>query len=55
MDCKTGAEHLASLRDSRAVYIDGTRVADVTRPSETPSDRRPRSMIFRPGPTMWSG
>src|SRR6516165_1216024 len=30
MDCKTGAEHLASLRDSRAVYIDGTRVADVT-------------------------
>src|SRR5215472_13050886 len=30
MDCKTGAEHLASLRDGRAVYIDGALVADVT-------------------------
>ena len=30
MDCKTGAEHLASLRDGRAVYIDGARVPDVT-------------------------
>jgi 4-hydroxyphenylacetate 3-monooxygenase len=30
MDCKTGAEHLASLRDDRAVYIDGARAADVT-------------------------
>ncbi|HJU17296.1 MAG TPA: 4-hydroxyphenylacetate 3-hydroxylase N-terminal domain-containing protein [Stellaceae bacterium] len=29
-ECKTGAEHLASLRDGRAVYIDGERVADVT-------------------------
>jgi 4-hydroxyphenylacetate 3-monooxygenase len=29
-DCKTGADHLASLRDGRAVYIDGERVADVT-------------------------
>ena len=29
-DCKTGAEHLNSLRDGRAVYIDGERVADVT-------------------------
>jgi 4-hydroxyphenylacetate 3-monooxygenase len=29
-DCKTGAEHLASLRDGRTVYIDGARVADVT-------------------------
>ena len=28
--CKTGAEHLASLRDGRAVFIDGERVADVT-------------------------
>ncbi|HKS89551.1 MAG TPA: 4-hydroxyphenylacetate 3-hydroxylase N-terminal domain-containing protein, partial [Stellaceae bacterium] len=27
---KTGAEHLASLRDGRAVFIDGQRVADVT-------------------------
>ncbi|HUI33967.1 MAG TPA: 4-hydroxyphenylacetate 3-hydroxylase N-terminal domain-containing protein [Stellaceae bacterium] len=27
---KTGAEHLASLRDGREVYIDGERVADVT-------------------------
>jgi 4-hydroxyphenylacetate 3-monooxygenase len=29
-DCKTGAEHIASLRDGRAVYIDGKRVEDVT-------------------------
>ena len=28
--CRTGAEHLASLRDGRSVYIDGERVADVT-------------------------
>jgi 4-hydroxyphenylacetate 3-monooxygenase len=30
MQCKTGAEHIQSLRDGRAVYIDGERVADVT-------------------------
>src|SRR5438105_2791522 len=29
-DVKTGADHLRSLRDGRAVYIDGERVADVT-------------------------
>src|SRR3954463_9467328 len=28
--CKTGADHLRSLRDGRAVYIDGERVDDVT-------------------------
>ena len=28
--CKSGVEHLASLRDGRSVYIDGERVADVT-------------------------
>jgi 4-hydroxyphenylacetate 3-monooxygenase len=28
--CKTGAEHLESLRDGRAVFVDGRRVADVT-------------------------
>jgi len=27
---KTGAEHIASLRDGREVYLDGERVADVT-------------------------
>ena len=27
---KTGADHLTSLRDGRAIYIDGTRVGDVT-------------------------
>jgi 4-hydroxyphenylacetate 3-monooxygenase len=27
---KTGADHLRSLRDGRAVYLDGKRVADVT-------------------------
>jgi 4-hydroxyphenylacetate 3-monooxygenase len=30
VQCKTGAEHIASLRDGRAVYLDGTRVDDVT-------------------------
>jgi len=29
-DCKTGADHLKSLRDGRAVYIDGALVEDVT-------------------------
>jgi 4-hydroxyphenylacetate 3-monooxygenase len=29
-ECKTGAEHLAGLKDGRTVYIDGERVADVT-------------------------
>jgi 4-hydroxyphenylacetate 3-monooxygenase len=28
--CKTGSEHIKSLRDGRAVYIDGEAVADVT-------------------------
>ena len=28
--CKTGAEHIRSLQDGRAVYIDGELVADVT-------------------------
>jgi 4-hydroxyphenylacetate 3-monooxygenase len=28
--CKTGAEHIASLKDGRSVYIDGEAVADVT-------------------------
>ncbi len=28
--CKTGAEHLKSLKDGRSVYIDGKRVDDVT-------------------------
>ncbi len=30
MQCKTGAEHIKSLQDGRAVYIDGKRVEDVT-------------------------
>src|SRR5580704_7551790 len=28
--CRTGAEHLKSLKDGRAVYIDGKPVSDVT-------------------------
>ena len=28
--CKTGAEHIKSLQDGRAVYIDGELVGDVT-------------------------
>ena len=30
MQCKTGAEHIESLRDGRTVYIDGALVDDVT-------------------------
>jgi 4-hydroxyphenylacetate 3-monooxygenase len=30
MSCKTGAEHIRSLKDGRTVYIDGKLVADVT-------------------------
>ena len=29
--CKTGAEHITSLRDGRTVYIDGTLVHDLTK------------------------
>src|SRR6202023_3765538 len=28
--CKTGADHIKSLKDGRRVYIDGTLVTDVT-------------------------
>jgi len=30
MQCKTGTDHLGSLQDGRAVFIDGKRVEDVT-------------------------
>ena len=29
-DCKTGAEHISSLKDGRTVYLDGELVGDVT-------------------------
>ena len=28
--CKTGADHIASLKDGRTIYIDGEVVRDVT-------------------------
>jgi 4-hydroxyphenylacetate 3-monooxygenase len=28
--CKTGADHIKSLKDGRAVYLDGERIEDVT-------------------------
>src|SRR3984957_13914573 len=31
-DCKTGAEHIKSLKDGRTVYLDGKLVGDVTEP-----------------------
>jgi aromatic ring hydroxylase len=37
VDCKTGAEHLAALRDGREVYIEGERVLDVTIPNSPAS------------------
>ena len=46
---KTGAEHIASLRDGRTVYIDGKLVADVTtHPAfRIRCSRRRRCMISR--------
>ena len=49
--CKTGAEHIKSLKDGRTVYIDGKLVGDVT---EHPAFRNSvqsaaRSTIFRRG------
>ena len=29
-DCKTGAEHIKSLKDGRTVYLDGQLIGDVT-------------------------
>ena len=29
-DCKTGAEHIKSLKDGRTVYLDGQMIGDVT-------------------------
>ena len=29
-DCKTGAEHIKSLKDGRAVFLDGKPIGDVT-------------------------
>ncbi len=29
-ECKTGAEHIKSLKDGRTVYLDGELVGDVT-------------------------
>jgi 4-hydroxyphenylacetate 3-monooxygenase len=30
MQCKTGAEHVKSLKDGRTVYLDGQLIDDVT-------------------------
>jgi hypothetical protein len=51
-EVKTGADHLAALRDGREVYIDGELVPDVTthRPSAMPCIPPPRSTTIRPGP-----
>jgi 4-hydroxyphenylacetate 3-monooxygenase len=32
MQCKSGSEHIQSLRDGRTVYLDGKLVGDVTTP-----------------------
>ena len=29
-DCKTGGEHIKSLKDGRTVYLDGQLIGDVT-------------------------
>ena len=38
-DCKTGAEHIKSLKDGRTVYLDGKLVGDVTDASGVPQRR----------------
>jgi hypothetical protein len=53
-DCKTGAEHIKSLKDGRTVYLDGKLVGDVT---EHPAFRNavlppPRFTISRRGPKI---
>ena len=48
-DCKTGAEHIKSLKDGRTVYIDGKLVGDVT---EHPAFRN--AVAFRRRASMTS-
>ena len=44
-DCKTGAEHIKSLKDGRTVYIDGKLVDDVTEhPAFRNAVRLPRAL-----------
>ena len=38
--CKTGAEHIKSLKDGRTVYIDGKLVPDVTEHPAFKKDRK---------------
>ena len=45
--CKTGAEHIKSLKDGRTVYIDGKLVPDVTRASRVSRNRSsPTAMLY---------
>ena len=52
---KDTAEHLASLEDGRAVWMDGARVEDPARipPSATPSAPQPGFTAIRPTPPIW--
>ena len=44
--CKTGAEHLKSLKDGRTVYIDGRLVADVTEHPAFRNSVRSAAMLY---------
>jgi 4-hydroxyphenylacetate 3-monooxygenase len=44
--CKTGAEHIKSLKDGRTVYIDGQLVADVTEHPAFRNSVRSAAMLY---------
>src|ERR1700680_2155817 len=44
--CKTGAEHIKSLKDGRTVYIDGKLVADVTEHPAFRNSVRSAAMLY---------
>jgi 4-hydroxyphenylacetate 3-monooxygenase len=44
--CKTGAEHIKSLKDGRTVYIDGQLVADVTEHPAFRNSVRSTAMLY---------
>ena len=54
--CKTGAEHIKSLKDGRTVYIDGKLVADVTEHLAFRNSVKSAAMLydFRPSPKTLS-
>src|SRR5258708_27377306 len=44
--CKTGAEHIKSLKDGRTIYIDGKLVADVTEHAAFRNSVKSAAMLY---------